>query len=183
MNFKRMMLTLKVGVGALATTAVFAASAGACEYPAGEQVFPNDPRAYVLAPDGDFAAGGAGWSLQGGAAVVDGALSLPTGSSAESPVLCVSQDTPFIRTMVRNSGDQGARLRVETVYAGLGVTKSSVVAGVTGEWSATQPLSTAHGLANIAGADAGPVTVRFTPLDDRGEWQVDDFYVDPFARR
>jgi hypothetical protein len=181
MNFKRITLTLKVGVGTLATAAVFAASAGACDYPAGQQVFPNDPRAYVLAPDGDFAAGGAGWSLQGGAAVVDGALSLPAGSSAQSPVICVSQDTPFVRTMVRSGGDPGARLQVETVYAGLGVSKSSVIAGVGSEWSATQPLSTALGLANVAGADAGPVTIRITPL--AGNWQVDDFYVDPFARR
>jgi hypothetical protein len=26
------------------------------------------------------------------------------------------------------------------------------------------------------------IQVRITPLDELGKWQVDDFYVDPFAR-
>jgi hypothetical protein len=180
---KRFFSNLRVATGIfLAISAFFAASAQACEYPAGEQVFPNDPRAYVLAPDGDFSAGGAGWSLQGGAAVAGGALSLPGGSSAESPAICVSMETPFLRAMVRNGGDPAARLRVEIVYTGLGMAKSSVIAGVGEEWSPTQPLSSTLGLAAVAGESAGPVHVRITPLDDRGEWQVDDFYVDPFAR-
>jgi hypothetical protein len=27
------------------------------------------------------------------------------------------------------------------------------------------------------------IEIRVTPLDSKGKWQVDDLYIDPFARR
>ena len=27
------------------------------------------------------------------------------------------------------------------------------------------------------------IEIKVTPLDNRGKWQVDDLYIDPFARR
>ncbi len=39
-------------------------------------------------------------------------------------------------------------------------------------------MSTVPGLAELAGS----MKVQFKPLDDRGNWQVDDLYIDPFAR-
>jgi hypothetical protein len=27
------------------------------------------------------------------------------------------------------------------------------------------------------------IEIRVTPLDSRGQWQIDDLYIDPFARR
>jgi len=187
---KSMVTTLKVAIGALLVTAFFATSAQACSYPAGEPVFSSwgDPRGYVLAPDGGFEAGGTGWSLADGAAVVAGnetsylnstsdsqSLALPEGSSATSPTLCVGRDTPFVRAMVRSSGE-GARLRLEVIYADLGVVRTRTIGGERPEWGPTHPLSTS---AHATSADES-VQIRLTPVS--GDWQVDDLYIDPFAR-
>ena len=179
---KSMRTLLALVASALLTTAFFAGSAQACSYPKGEQVFSawGDPRSYVLAPDGDFSAGGAGWTLEGGASAVTGSLSLPAGSSATSPSLCVSKDTPFLRSMARDSGVPGAKLQVEIIYEELDATRGRVVARDKQEdWDPTQPLGQNFGLATLGGSDSS-VRVRFTAVG--GDWQVDDFYVDPFAR-
>jgi hypothetical protein len=178
---KSMRTTLKVATSALLATAFFAASAHACSYPAGEQVFSawGDPRSYVLVPDGDFAAGGTGWTLEDGAAVVSGSLSLPAGSSAVSPSLCISRETPFFRTMARDGGTAGSRLQVEILYDGLETARNRVVGGDhQGDWDPTQPVAQNNGLATLDGD--GSVRVRITAVG--GTWRVDDFYIDPFAR-
>src|SRR5437660_396247 len=71
---------------------------------------------YGLAPDGGFEQAAAGWELLGGAAVVAGnepwavsgpgthALSLPAGSSAWSPPICVDLLHPTMRLFARASG-------------------------------------------------------------------------------
>jgi hypothetical protein len=192
---KPMRTTLKMATSALLATAFFATSAHACSSPTGGHVFSawGDPRAYSLAPDGGFEAGGAGWSLEQGAAVVTGnedsflndgadsqSLSLPEGSSAVSPPLCVSEDTPFFRAMVANSGKPGSQLRVETVFGEGEVVRTHSVGGAHGRdgWAPTQPLSPT-GLAHRLD-DEAMVQVRFKAVN--GDWQLDDFYIDPFAR-
>jgi len=96
---------LALVASALMAAAFFAASAHACSYAKGEQVFSayGDPRAYVLVPDGDFAAGGAGWALGGGASVVSGALSLP----ATAPPLPLA----FVSLMPRPRSRSGGSAR------------------------------------------------------------------------
>src|SRR4051794_3038232 len=91
-------------VAAALALAAFAGAAQACSSAGAEQVFRpwSDSRNYVLAPDGGFEAGAKGWSLSGGAQTVAGnesynlnssadrtALSLPPGSSAGSPPVCM----------------------------------------------------------------------------------------------
>lgn len=171
-----------VVASALLAIAFFASSANACTYEKGEQAFAawSDPRSYVLVPDGDFASGGAGWTLEGGAAVTSQSLSLPAGGSAVSPPICVSKDTPFLRAMALDSGAAGAKLQVEIVYEGLDTTRNRVVAGDKDEaWDPTHLLGQSSGLATQSGADSY-VQVRITAVGS--EWQVDDVYVDPFAR-
>lgn len=185
---------------ALLALAVFAGSAQACSYPGAKQVFSRwgDQRSYVLAPDGGFEGGAAGWSLKNGAGVVAGnesyyindtadskALSLPAGSSALSPPVCMSLDTPLFRMMARNTGDPSSRLRVEALYSLLGLVRTNVVSTVTASssWVPTQQMSTVLGLSTIVGTlIPSSIQVRITPLDSKGQWQVDDFHVDPFAR-
>ncbi|HEY5816022.1 MAG TPA: hypothetical protein VIS95_06745 [Solirubrobacterales bacterium] len=189
-----------VVVALLALTA-FAGSAQACSYTGAEQVFApwGDRHSYVLAPDGGFEAGASGWSLSGGASVVAGnesyylndagdsrSLSLPAGSSAVSPPICMSLDTPIFRLLARNGADPTSRLRVEAVYKLLGLVRTKTVSGVaTGaSWAPTQQMSTVLTLSTIVGTlIPSAIQVRITPLDNKGAWQVDDLYVDPFSRR
>jgi len=186
---------------ALVAFAAFAGTAQACPYEGAEQVFRpwGDIHSYVLAPDGGFESGGSGWSLSGGAKAAKGneshylndagdskSLSLPTGSSALSPLICMSIDTPVLRMVARNTGDPSSRLRVEATYSLLGLVRTNVVNNLTAgsQWAPTKELSVVLGLSTIVGTVVpSAIQVRITPLDDKGEWRIDDFYVDPFARR
>ncbi|HYP56371.1 MAG TPA: hypothetical protein VEQ41_08755 [Solirubrobacterales bacterium] len=192
-------------IGVLATTAtVFAlapAAAQACNYSGAKQVFApwGDRHHYVLGPDGGFEAGASGWSLSGGAATVTGnesyylnaaadsrSLALPAGSSAGSPPVCMSLDTPIFRMFARNTGDPSSRLRVEAVYKLLGLVRTKAVSTVTAgpNWAPTQQMSTVLSLATIVGTlIPSNIQIRITPLDSKGQWQVDDLYIDPYARR
>lgn len=200
-----MKLTQNTILVALSLLVAFVALAGtaqaACPYSGAEQVFApwGDRHNYVLAPDGGFEAGGSGWSLRGGAQVVEGneshyanepsdarSLSLPSGSSAVSPPICMSLDTPLIRMFARNTGDGSSRLRVEASYKLLGLVRTKAVSIVTAgpDWAPTQQMSTVLTLSTIVGTlIPSSIQVQITPLDSRGRWQVDDLYVDPFARR
>jgi hypothetical protein len=196
-------LRVKLGMvvaGALLTLALGAGTAQACQYTGAEQVFSRwgDPNAYVLSPDGGFEAGAEGWSLAGGARAVQGnesyylhdaddvrSLSLPAGGSATSPSVCMSIDTPSLRMMVRNGGDPSSRLRVEARYSLLGLLRTNVVNDVTAgtSWTPSQQLSVVLGLSTVVGTLVpSAIQIRVRPLDERGQWQVDDLYVDPFAR-
>ncbi len=196
-------LRVKLGMvvaGALLMLALGAGTAQACQYTGAEQVFSRwgDPHSYVLAPDGGFEAGAEGWSLAGGARAVEGnesyylhdagdvrSLSLPAGGSATSPSVCMSIDTPILRMMVRNGGDSSSRLRVEARYSLLGLLRTNVVSDVAAgsSWTPSQQLSVVLGLSTVVGALVpSAIQIRVRPLDERGQWQVDDLYVDPFAR-
>jgi hypothetical protein len=184
----------------LAVSAVSAGAAQACNYTGAEQVFKpwGDQHSYVLAPDGGFEAGGLGWYLGGGATTVaeneafalnDAAdsrsLSLPAGSTAVSPPICMSLDTPGFRLVARNSGDPSSGLRVEATYPLLGLIRTKTVSTVYGNssWAPTQQMSTVLSLSTIVGTVIpSAIQIRITPLGSGGHWQVDDLYIDPFAR-
>ncbi len=186
---------------ALAVLVCFAASAQACDYRGAEQVFRpwGDNHYYVLAPDGGFEAGGAGWSLSGGAATVAGnesfflndagdkrSLYLPSGSSAVSPPICMSLDTPIFRLLARNTGNPSAGLKVEATYKLLGLVRTKTVSTVTagGNWAPAQEMSTVLTLSTVIGTlIPSAIQIRITPVGSGGNWQVDDLYIDPFARR
>jgi hypothetical protein len=186
---------------AVAVLTAFAATAQACDYRGAEQVFRpwGDNHFYTLAPDGGFEAGGAGWSLSGGATTVaenesfylndaadQRALSLPAGSSAVSPAICMSLDTPTFRLFARNTGDPSAGLRVEATYKLLGLVRTKTVSTVKAgpEWAPSQQLSTVLTLSTVVGTlIPSAIQIKITPVGSGGEWQVDDLYIDPFARR
>lgn len=185
----------------LAVLLVAASNAAACSYPGAAQVFKpwGDKHYYALGPDGGFEGNGAGWKLKGGASTVAGnesyqlggpsdslSLSLPAGSSASSPPVCMTLDTPIFRMFARNGGDPSSRLRVEAVYRLLGLVQTKAVSTVTAgsQWAPTQQMSTVLSLATVVGTlIPSAIEIRITPLDNRGQWQVDDLYIDPFARR
>jgi hypothetical protein len=191
---------LILSVTAVLVAAAFsAAGAHACSYQGAEQVFRpwGDNSSYVLAPDGGFEAGGTGWSLGSGAKVTDGnesfflndaadskALSLPARSTAVSPSVCMSIDTPHFRLLARNTGDPTSTLRVEATYSLLGLVRTKTVGTVKSgpNWAPTQQVSTVLTLSTIVGTlIPSSIQIRITPVGS-GNWQVDDVYVDPFAR-
>ena len=191
---------IAITAAALVISIAFAGAAQACNYTGAGQVFKpwGDQRSYVLAPDGGFEAGGQGWYLGSGAKVVgeneafnlNGAgdshsLALPPGSSAASPPICMSLDTPSFRLLARNSGDPSSGLRVEATYQLLGLVRTKTVSTVygTSSWSPSQQMSTVLSLSTIVGTlIPSAIQVRITPLGSGGNWQVDDLYIDPFAR-
>jgi len=196
-SIRKLLATIATVVAVLACAA---ASAQACDNSGVEQVFRpwGDLSFYVLAPDGGFEQGGAGWSLSGGAATAPGnepfylndpadtrSLNLPAGSSAVSPPICMSIDTPTFRLLARNTGDPDSRLRVEASYKLLGLLHTRVVDTVStrSTWKPSQPMSTVLTLSTIVGTlIPSAIQIRITPVGSGGNWQVDDLYVDPFAR-
>jgi hypothetical protein len=197
------LLVLTVALAALsATTAPANAALGvACPNPASKAFAPwNDFAYYSYAPNGGFESGSSGWALTGSAKVGLGnspfythgagerySLSLPAGSSATSPPMCISLFSSKMRFFTVNSGSSSSRLKVQVIYrGGVGgilslVTKTLglsdfgyITAGRTwqpspavGMLSGTLPLLTTS------------VQFRFAPADSSGAWRVDDVYLDP----
>jgi hypothetical protein len=187
-------------LAAMLALAAFAGSAQACSSTGAKQAFGawGDQRNYVLAPEGGFEAGGQGWALKGGAKVISGnetfklnsasdshSLALPAGSSAVSPPVCMAIDTPVFRMMARNTGDPTSQLRVTATFRLLGLLQTRTVGTVTAgsSWVPTAPQSTVLTLSTIIGTlIPSSIEIHLAPLDSKGNWQVDDLYVDPFAR-
>jgi hypothetical protein len=168
-------------------------AADACGY-VGSRIFAawHDRRGYALTPDGGFENGAEGWSLAGGAAVAEGnetfqlggpadhrSLSLPAGSSATSPPVCVAKHDGIFRLLARGNGSK-ARLKVEVTYFGKGQHgKRSVLYG-KGAWAPTRKLAVALGRAKKGKLATAMIAIRFTPLS--GTWDIDGLYIDPRLR-
>ena len=139
---------------------------------------------YELAPGGDFES--SGWALTGGARLVAGSepyaatgtlgsssLSLPAGSSAQSPPTCVDAAYPSIRFFIAGTGS----VAVNVVDGGSVIPVGVAVAG--GAWSPSPVMLT---LSVVLGALAGgtaEVSLTFTGLS--GDPQIDDVFVDPYC--
>jgi len=203
-----------LGLGTLA--AVVAAMAGAatpahaalgiaCPNPTSTPFRPwGDVNSYALTPGGDFESGPAGWTLRGGARVVTGnesfnvggpgqthSLSLPAGSSATSPPMCIGLLSSHMRLFTSNTGASRSKLRVQVVYGGgagalLGAVGATLgisdVANLTstGAWKPSSPVAMFGGILPVL---TRSVRFRFTPLDTAGKWRIDDVYLDPLMHR
>jgi hypothetical protein len=197
----RLTIAIVAALFALAAIGAGSASAASCPSNGAAKVFSpwQDQRNYVLAPDGGFESNASGWSLSGGAKVVSEnesyflhgkgdqrSLSLPAGSSAASPPVCMAIDTPVFRMMARNSGDPRSQLRVTASFKLLGLVRTQTIETVTAgsAWQPTDPHSTVLTLSTVVGTlIPSAIEIRVTPLDSKGKWQVDDLYIDRFARR
>jgi hypothetical protein len=193
--FRRIGLAGILALAALASAGSPGALAAGCPEQSLSQTFLPwlDVAWYVPAPDGGFEGGAEDWTLANGAAVVDGndpylggarSLALPGGASATSAPMCIGLEHPTIRLFARNTGAPGSALGVSVVFSDpLGV-KRSLPVGVVGAgdtWSPTPILPIVVNLLALTGDQR--VSFRFTALDDRGEWTIDDVYVDPYKKR
>ena len=199
--------TLAAAVAAMAGAAApaHAALGLACPYPT-SPVFLRwgDHHNYALTPGGDFESGAAGWTLTGGARVVTGnesfnvggpgqthSLSLPVGSSATSPPMCISAFSGGMRLFTSNTGKTISKLRVQVIYGGgagalfgavgatLGISDIATLTSA-GAW---QPSANTPMLGGLLPLLTSSVRFRFTPLDTTGNWRVDDVYLDPLMHR
>jgi hypothetical protein len=153
---------------------------------------------YVLVPGGTFEGSLAGWKLSGGAKVVSGsesfaahgtgekyALSLPSGSSATTPPVCVGVLDPTMRYFAANDGGLLSLMSVSILYypPGGGVLTLPLGVNIGGKaWAPSLPtLVTANLLGLLSGGKAS-VAFRFTPIGLGAKWRIDDVYVDPMAR-
>jgi hypothetical protein len=200
-------LVLAATLAALSATATTApANAGlgvACPTPTTQAFAPwKDYAAYAYAPNGGFESGSTGWSLAGGAKVVAGnstffthgngerySLSLPAGSSATSPPMCISLFSSKMRFFAANGGSSSSKLKVQIIYSGgvsgllSLVTKTLALSdvGYVTAGAAWQPSSAVGMLSGTLPLLTQYVQFRFLPADRTGSWLMDDVYLDPLV--
>jgi hypothetical protein len=154
----------------------------------------GDSASYVMVPNGSLETT-AGWTLTGGAALSTGnetfkvnsasdshSLSLPTGSSATSPGLCVTLLHPTLRFFATNTGSSKSTLKVEASTTVLGLRLTLPIGSLT-SGATWQPTPVLLFLENLLAPVSGQVSFRFTPVGAGGNWRIDDVYVDPFKGR
>jgi hypothetical protein len=154
----------------------------------------GDSASYYLAPNGGLESGANGWTLFGGAAVVSGnepflgdgthALSLPSGSGATSPPVCIGPNDPFIRMFGADPGGADGGLHVRVTWYGLlnrvlGVSDFTTFAPGSA-WAPTSKLASTGGI-NLLVPLLGSTSARvqLTPAGGGSNWLVDDVYIDP----
>jgi hypothetical protein len=158
-----------------------------CTLPALSQPFAPwlDYAQYELAPGGDFES--STWALAGGAKLVAGSeayavtgslgsssLSLPAGSSAQSPLTCVDVAYPSIRFFIAGQGS----VAVNIVDGSSVVPAGVVVAG--GGWAPTPVILTNSAALAASSGGSAQVSVALTGVS--GNPQIDDVFVDPWSR-
>ena len=184
-------LAATAGLVALAFTAA-PASAGlglACPDATSKPFTPwSDNANYAFSPNGGFESGSTGWSVNGGRVVSANesfylhdrgdrySLSLPEGSSATSPGMCISLFSGKMRFVAK--GDPGAKVKVQIVYRGLLSSVLGILDGgtysVNGSWSPSAEVGMLGGQLPLL---TSSVSFRFTAVN--GDVQIDDVYLDP----
>jgi hypothetical protein len=158
----------------------------------------NDFSWYTLAPNGNLENGSSGWSLSGGASLVDSnnpyrsgsySLSLPSGASASLSNVCVRLSDDRARFFVRNTGNTDAALKVEisyrTVLGLLLVTETLGYVKADGTWDPSPKFGYLANVLGVLALDGGlgtKVTFKFTAKGWGGKFQVDDLFVDPLVQ-
>jgi hypothetical protein len=196
-----------------AAIAETAESRATCDYPVVENPFTRfgDYADYVLAPDGSFNDGAAGWQLAGGAKLIDTdkgrSLQMPEGAVAISPSMCLDLNFPHFRMyhkVVKPKtgllgallglvlGDQDdARVRVDVIYHEVANPVWTTMDRFDGDdgvgagngWRLSRPIDLKP---ELGGPEPGArqAALRFTVLDadDKESVLIDDVYVDPMRR-
>jgi hypothetical protein len=185
-------------LAAPAHAGVLTRSATDCSDPVLSQPFKPwlDSNQYKLVDGGTFEDGTEGWTLSGGAGVVAGnasqhvsgaddakSLSLPAGSSATSPPVCVGLNEPTMRYFARkNSGLLSALTVSVQVQLQLGVWVTLPIGvDLGGSWHPSLPSVVVANLLPLLPPDMTAVRFKFAPLLG-GSWQIDDVYVDPRSK-
>ncbi len=139
---------------------------------------------YELAPGGDFES--STWTLTGGAKLVAGSepyavtgtlgsssLSLPAGSSAQSPLACVDAAYPAIRFFIAGHGT----VAVNVVDGSSVIPAGVAIAGRF--WWPTPVMPTSSAVLGALSGGTAQVSLMFTGLS--GSPRIDDVFIDPWG--
>jgi hypothetical protein len=188
-----------VATGAFAAPAhagILTTSATNCDDSALTQPFARYGDTAEYKAVGTFEGGSDGWTLAGGAKVIAGnetahvagaadshSLSLPSGSTATTPPVCVGLNEPTLRFFTRKNSGLLSTLAVTVhVQTSLGVWVTLPIGvDLGGAWHPSAKMLVLANLLPLLPPDRTAVKFSFTPLLG-GNWQVDDVYVDPLAR-
>lgn len=176
------------------------AVAGACTPAAGGvSAFSQfgDTATYSLAPNGSFESGSSGWSLTG-ASVTSGnesyflnsdgdshALSISATGSAVSPPICVDVTTPTFRFVARRTNNSWAQMNVNILWTdSSGATHTTTAGSVSGgtSWAPSPVMNLGSSLPLWQSGSTLSVRLQFLPANYGGDWQIDDVYIDPYAK-
>jgi hypothetical protein len=186
-------VSTSAALAAPAHAGVLTKSATGCADPVLSQPFKPWLDHSYYKPVDDFESGSDGWTLSGGARVVDGnaaqhaggaadakSLLLPAGSSATSPPVCVGLNEPTLRYFARKNSGLLSTLTVSVqVQLQLGVWVTLPIGvDLGGNWHPSLPSLVVANLLPLFPPDMTAVRFKFAPLLG-GSWQIDDIYVDP----
>ena len=145
----------------------------------------GDQSFYALAPGGNFESNT--WSLSGDAQIIGdsepfgatgsvgaGALSVPAGSSATSPLTCVNASYPTLRMFVGGNG----LAMVSIVYDGIAIPVGIIHA--RGHWHPSSTININSAILDWLSGGTGRASVRVTGL--AGSPVIDDVFIDPWQR-
>jgi hypothetical protein len=208
LNFRTLLASAAViafaAVGAPAASAgVLVKSAENCDAAQASKPFSQfgDISNYVPVPGGSFEQGSPAWAMTGNARVVTGnesyyvraasdskSLYLPQGATATSPAMCVGLEDPTVRWFAKASGgllglSLTGTMTVEVLFEdSLGqVLALPVGAGLlSATWQPSIPGVVTANLLPLLPGQKTAVAFRFRAVT--GNWNVDDAYVDPYAR-
>jgi hypothetical protein len=187
-----------MAIAAPASAGILTASESNCGDETLSQPFApfGDTASYKKVAGGSFEGSMTGWTLKG-AKVVSGnepwkvggathtkSLTLPAGSSAISPTVCVGLEEPTLRFFAKKNSGLLTTLAVSVyVKTSLGLTVPVPVGVVTGNgtWKPTPRMLIVANLLPLLPGDKTPVKFQFTPV--LGSWSIDDVYVDPMRYR
>ena len=141
---------------------------------------------YELAPGGTFSDNS--WTLSGGASLVPGgepwgvtgsvsssSLSLPAGSSAQSPVTCDDLAYPTVRYFMSGPG-----VVAVSIVDGNTVIPAGVNVSLGGNWAPSLPAVTLSALTDVLSGGTTQVAIRFTAV--AGDPTISDVFIDPCMR-
>jgi hypothetical protein len=192
-------LIVYVATFALSSSSALAASSASSTTPAtceGQSFAPvfesfGDANYYTLVPGGEFNSSSEGWTLLGGAHIVEagrpngsrgGVLELPSGAVAISPPTCVTLQYPTARVWLDNvKGNE--RVAVAVAYPGTSLTVTSPqtvgqVQAKQSSWSLSSPIDVQPQIGGAAEA-AREARFVFATTGKGGVYRLYGLYVDP----
>ena len=185
--------TASAGAGTVTVSSSGSAApaTGSCVAPTLTQPFASfgDSNMYAIAPgESPDNFSGSGWTLSGGAQILSTTLSdgttgsvleLPSGASAVSPKMCVTNDYPTARWMQRNvTGSTGVSIDARYLATNATAASSLSVPATGSAWSLTPILSI-----NPSSASGWQLaTFTFIGAPSGSTVELYDFYIDPKMR-